>query len=584
MKNPLKEIQSAYIEKPVICVLLTALLMTLPFIGISDFYTKGEPREASLAISMLKDGNWILPVGYADEIAYKPPLMHWLIAIFSLVSGSVNEFTSRLPSALALTGLTMVTLLFLLKRKSTLEAVLTSLIMLTCFELHRSSLECRVDMTLAFFMGAAQIGLFKWEERGLKGYPFLTAILLACACLVKGPVGAVLPCLVFGIYLLIRNYSFRKTFLKCAIVALPPLAVLCVWYYLAYLQDGQHFLDIIFAENIGRFLGMKREALGINYDLGHEGPFWYYLPALLAGLLPWSLVALGAAFRFGFKKWWKGKQKEESYSLRRFIPKDKLALYSLVVIIFYLLFYSIPSSKRSVYILPIYPFVCFLLADICIWTTKTSPKILKFLYDFILSVCILLILIGGTLAIYPGVLSGIFAEGSRTYYDASLIAGAFGHPSAVGILFTIFFLVTLFFSFGIRRSANAKSLLFGLFTTFIALQLFLEGEVYPAYKNGYSLKPLAKELSTRYDLQKDCYVMNNLKFYRNLYGLSFYTGNSFKNFEKQLPDHGYLLAGKKKLGLVRDKYAGRYSFEELEHSDSYNEIKDEIIVCKIIKL
>ncbi|MDD3908117.1 MAG: hypothetical protein PHF34_07890, partial [Bacteroidales bacterium] len=66
MRNILKDIQSIYLQKPVVCILLASMLLTLPYIGIGDFYTKGEPREASLAISMIQDGHWVLPVGYAD--------------------------------------------------------------------------------------------------------------------------------------------------------------------------------------------------------------------------------------------------------------------------------------------------------------------------------------------------------------------------------------------------------------------------------------------------------------------------------------------------------------------------------------
>ena len=48
-----------------------------PFLGVTIFYTKGEPREAIVALSMLESGNWILPVNYGTDIAYKPPFFYW---------------------------------------------------------------------------------------------------------------------------------------------------------------------------------------------------------------------------------------------------------------------------------------------------------------------------------------------------------------------------------------------------------------------------------------------------------------------------------------------------------------------------
>ena len=44
------------------------------FIGEALFNTRGEPREAVVALSMLQEGNWVLPVNNGVELAFKPPL------------------------------------------------------------------------------------------------------------------------------------------------------------------------------------------------------------------------------------------------------------------------------------------------------------------------------------------------------------------------------------------------------------------------------------------------------------------------------------------------------------------------------
>ena len=57
------------------------LLVTFAaFLGQTLFYSKGEPREAVVALSMLQQGNWILPVSVGDDIPYKPPMLAWIIA------------------------------------------------------------------------------------------------------------------------------------------------------------------------------------------------------------------------------------------------------------------------------------------------------------------------------------------------------------------------------------------------------------------------------------------------------------------------------------------------------------------------
>ena len=81
-------------------LVLICVVTLLPFLGLTDFHTKGEPREAVVAYSMLETGNWILPVNNGGDIAYKPPFFHWRIAAVSSVAGEVTEYTCRMPSAL----------------------------------------------------------------------------------------------------------------------------------------------------------------------------------------------------------------------------------------------------------------------------------------------------------------------------------------------------------------------------------------------------------------------------------------------------------------------------------------------------
>jgi 4-amino-4-deoxy-L-arabinose transferase-like glycosyltransferase len=90
-------------------LLILCIISLFWFLGAAPFNTRGEPREAVVAMSMLQDGNWILPVNNGDEIAFKPPMLHWLVAAFSWLLGGISEFTSRLPSALGATGIVLAT-------------------------------------------------------------------------------------------------------------------------------------------------------------------------------------------------------------------------------------------------------------------------------------------------------------------------------------------------------------------------------------------------------------------------------------------------------------------------------------------
>ena len=149
-------------NKQFIILAVVCVVTLLPFMGLTDFHTKGEPREAIVAYSMIETGNWTLPVNNGGDIAYKPPLFHWCIAALSSIAGKVTEYTSRMPSALALIAMVLGGFLFYAKRRGASVALLMGLITLSNFEVHRAGMNCRVDMMLTAFIVLALYQLYRW--------------------------------------------------------------------------------------------------------------------------------------------------------------------------------------------------------------------------------------------------------------------------------------------------------------------------------------------------------------------------------------------------------------------------------------
>lgn len=260
-------------------IALLSILVILPFIGETIFYSKGEPREAIVAVSMLESGNWILPVNYGTDIAYKPPFLYWCIAAFSLIPGEVTEFTSRLPSALSFLAMQMVFFWFVAKRKDTQTAVLTSLLLLTSFEVHRAAVACRIDMLQVSLIVISLCLLFRWDEKGAKGIPWVAVLLMGCATLTKGPIGSIFPCTCIGIFQLLRGRAFFKTFGSLFVIGLLTLIPMAIWFYAAYLQGGQPFVDLMLEENTGRFAGT------MSYE-SHYNPVWYNFLTIIGDGFP----------------------------------------------------------------------------------------------------------------------------------------------------------------------------------------------------------------------------------------------------------------------------------------------------------
>jgi len=81
-------------------VLLVWALIYLPALG--SIAIKGEEGRRILpAVRMLETGNYIVPRIGSNPYFRKPPLVNWLVAASFAVSGVRNEWTARLPSALA---------------------------------------------------------------------------------------------------------------------------------------------------------------------------------------------------------------------------------------------------------------------------------------------------------------------------------------------------------------------------------------------------------------------------------------------------------------------------------------------------
>ena len=373
----------SYIPGGASVVFVALCLLLLPWLGETLFYSKGEPREAIVAVSMLQSGNWILPENYGGDIPYKPPFMGWLIAAFAWLfnGGVVTEYLSRLPSALASIAMVMGGYVWAARERGTRFAMIFSFVTIGCFEVFRASVACRLDMVLTACMVGAIYLMYHIREHSpkRKGWLYLAVLLLlTCATLTKGPVGALLPCFVMGVYRLLRHDKFFPTLFKMLGLAAAALALTSWWYIAAYQQGGKEFADLMYEENIGRLTGT------MSYD-SHIKPFWYNFVTLIAGLLPWTVLLLAACFA----------RRRPQHGSRL----SSAALLSLVAAVLIIGFYCIPASKRSVYLLPAYPFICYGIASVI--DSKAAAKAVRFFTWFMAVLAVLAPLALATIPIWP---------------------------------------------------------------------------------------------------------------------------------------------------------------------------------------
>lgn len=510
----------------IVCVI--AVMLTVPFLGLTDFYSKGEPREAVVAYTMVEHGNWILPINNGGDIPYKPPFFHWCIALFSLLQGHVSEFTSRLPSALALVAMSVGGFVFFAKRKNANMALLATLLSLTAFEVHRAGINCRVDMVNTAFMVGALFLMFRWWERGKHTMPWLAILCMSGATLTKGPGGMLLPCAVMGVFMLTQRESLWSTVWRLGLTALLSLVLPLCWYYAAYLQGGDEFLRLVKEENIDRLLGK------MAYE-SHENPFWYNFLTLITGWLPYTLLFVFSLFVLPWKRFSKSGFMQ---SVRRAEPMQVFVWLAFGLILF---FYCIPKSKRSVYLLPCYPFMAWLMAQYVVWLVANRLSAVK-AYAWLMGV-LGVVLSVAFVVLKTGVVPDSLFHGKHAADNIAMlhalesISVSPSHllfallPAVVGVA-TIMTLL--------KKDDTLRNRVVWLsLSVVVALFLALDSMFQPAVLNTKADKPLAPQIEQRFDMTKMYSYMCSPMLH--FFSLNFYLGDRIQQFEKVKPKDGVLM-------------------------------------------
>jgi len=506
--------------------------VVLPWLSLTLFNTKGEPREAIVALSMLQQDDWVLPVSCGGDIPYKPPMLAWCIAALSWLfnGGVVSEWTARMPSALALTVMLTACFRFFSRRGSMAVAFASSLVTLTSFEVYRAGMGCRVDMLNTMFIVSAVLALYRWlvENRGsLRAWiPALTAtLLMSGAFLTKGPVGVILPCLSLWVMQLLREpCRWWSCTWRLAMVSLLASLLPLLWYVAAAQRGGEQFIELVMEENFGRFTGT------MSYD-SHVNPWWYNIVTLVAGWLPWTLMLLLSLLSLHYRR---PRAAHAASPARRVLAwlrsLDGPRLLSLTVVAVVFLFYCIPASKRSVYLLPVYPFIGWFIALYVRRQCTRGPRALRVFAGIIGALALLAPPLYMTVALTGGPLAGIrsaLLDDMRAYDAGWWQCLTLGLSMSMGIIT----LSALWRHSAVVAMRRATAALLTIYITFGALYS-------PAVLNARSDRTLA-ETVTGIKPQGPIYSYASDRLMR-YYTAGFYTGDRVRRIDIDLA-HGVAL-------------------------------------------
>ncbi len=348
----------------VVLILFLTAAIYLPFLG--DMGWRGnEPLRVIVARAMLETGDYMRPVFHGTPYLLKPPLLNWLIAASASLTGSLNEWTSRLPSVLMM-FLLGVSMYFLtatwLKRDGRLFAALATL---STAGLVLKGRTAEVDSLFIFLV--VIILLFWINGYVRKWNPVLlwsvSLFFLGVSFLTKGPQApAYFYSTVFAFLFFRKKTSFF--FSRAHLLGLLIFAGVLIVYVSFVLRSItlNDYIDMWVTQIT------SRGSTGKNSFFGH---FFQYPLAIFLAFMPWVMFAFPALF---FRDLRSGVAR---------LFKNELMVFSLIMIVVNFPIYWLLPSARDRYFLPAGPFIMIINAaffELYIDSAETMPQI-RTLFD-----------------------------------------------------------------------------------------------------------------------------------------------------------------------------------------------------------
>jgi len=320
---------------------LFAAVLWFATLSLRPLFNPDEGRYAEIPREMLASGDWAIP--HLNGLLYleKPPLQYWATAVSLSIFGQ-NELGARFYTALCALGAVLAAALAARRLWGTGAALRTAALLSSMLLFLIMGQLLTLDMSLTAYMTVALSAFLAAQSADRRHERLLMLAAWAATALgvlTKGPVAAAIPAAVLVLYSLwSRDFAPWRRLHAAAGIALF-VAIALPWYVVAA-QRVPGFLEFfVIHEHVARYL---------TPSANREEVWWFFVPVLLLGSLPWTLPvlrALGGGWR------------------RRAAGFDA-SLFLRLWVLFALVFFSVSDSKLIPYILPVLPALALLAAGL----------------------------------------------------------------------------------------------------------------------------------------------------------------------------------------------------------------------------
>lgn len=325
--------------------LLIATLLAvayLSFLGRAGLHEPDEARYAEIAREMRVSGDYLIPTLNGVPHFAKPPVIYWTTAATMGLFGE-NEFGARMTPMLAALGVLLLTYWIGKQWFDPSTGRTAAWLLAGSLEFFILARGLCPDMVMTFWTTAA-IAAFVWARthqhpNRLRFTPFFICMGIAFAT--KGPMGVLVPLsMAVGWQWTIRSPDEKSVRVPWMAGMALTLLLALSWFAACSIRHPELWQYFAKYEFIDRFFSKTH---------GRSQPFWFFIPVLLGGWLPWTplfpLALSGQRLTWFYPNW------------RRAVP---WALLGWLLPPFLLL--SLSGSKLMTYILPLFPGIALGLA------------------------------------------------------------------------------------------------------------------------------------------------------------------------------------------------------------------------------
>lgn len=298
-----------------------------------------EAFYAEASREMVESGDWLTPRFNYQNRWEKPVLYYWLTAATYLVTGP-TELAARFWSAMSGVGLALLGWAIARHMIGRLDAAwLAGAIVATSFGYFALARAALPDLPLAFFITLGVWSALRAADTA--GTPaslrwwMLSGLGAGSGFLMKGPVALVVLVVVMVPIAWRERRRLRLDARGMAMAVVIAAAIGLPWYIAMWREHGNAYLQSFFvADNFERFTTER---------FNDARPFWFYLPMLLGGLLPWSVYLVAICGD--------GLARARRKTLRLDDADWRLLLWAVMPVVFF----TLSVGKQPRYILPVLP-------------------------------------------------------------------------------------------------------------------------------------------------------------------------------------------------------------------------------------